>query len=197
MKDTQKSLTTVVVESGRAGPVKLNTDGNRQEPSKYSPELPTDTGVSWQTPTVSTGAHSQKDGSMTAKLDGQVKQWATPRSGKTTDENPETWALRQAKGDVATMPLTAQVKAWSTPQTRDARSGDPARREDPARSKNLNDQMQVKNAKLNPRWVETLMGLPVGWTMPSCAEPRIIARTNCDSSATESCRHAQPSRSAP
>jgi hypothetical protein len=42
------------------------------------------------------------------------KQWATPRSGKTTDENPETWALRQAKGDVATMPLTAQVKAWAT-----------------------------------------------------------------------------------
>jgi hypothetical protein len=24
---------------------------------------------------------------------------------------------------------------------------------------------------LNPRWVETLMGLPVGWTMPSCACP--------------------------
>ena len=22
--------------------------------------------------------------------------------------------------------------------------------------------------KLNPRWVETLMGLPIGWTMPSC-----------------------------
>jgi len=25
--------------------------------------------------------------------------------------------------------------------------------------------------KLNPRWVETLMGLPVGWTMPSCFHP--------------------------
>lgn len=25
--------------------------------------------------------------------------------------------------------------------------------------------------KLNPRWVETLMGLPVGWTMPSCLQP--------------------------
>jgi hypothetical protein len=29
-------------------------------------------------------------------------------------------------------------------------------------------------AKLNPRWVETLMGLPVGWTMPSCADPWTI-----------------------
>jgi len=30
--------------------------------------------------------------------------------------------------------------------------------------------------KLNPRWVETLMGLPVGWTMPSCASPVTIER---------------------
>lgn len=25
--------------------------------------------------------------------------------------------------------------------------------------------------QLNPRWVETLMGLPVGWTMASCLQP--------------------------
>jgi hypothetical protein len=41
--------------------------------------------------------------------------------------------------------------------------------------------------KLNPRWVETLMGLPVGWVMPSCASPQTIAPTNYGSSATESC----------
>jgi hypothetical protein len=40
--------------------------------------------------------------------------------------------------------------------------------------------------KLNPRWVETLMGLPIGWVMPSCASPVTIEQTNCDSSATES-----------
>jgi hypothetical protein len=40
--------------------------------------------------------------------------------------------------------------------------------------------------KLNPRWVETLMGLPVGWVMPSCASPVTIEQTNCASSATES-----------
>jgi hypothetical protein len=44
-----------------------------------------------------------------------------------------------------------------------------------------------KSAKLNPRWVETLMGLPVGWVMPSCKSPVTIEPTNCDSSATESC----------
>jgi hypothetical protein len=38
-------------------------------------------------------------------------------------------------------------------------------------------QINIKNAKLNPRWVETLMGLPVGWTMPSCTQPVRICGT--------------------
>jgi len=57
---------------------------------------------------------------------------------------------------------------------------------------NIEEQMAVigetKNAKLNPRWVETLMGLPVGWTMPSCVSPVTIERTSFDCSETESCR---------
>ena len=40
--------------------------------------------------------------------------------------------------------------------------------------------------QLNPRWVETLMGLPVGWTMVSCAAPWTIEPMNCGSSATGS-----------
>ena len=45
--------------------------------------------------------------------------------------------------------------------------------------------------KLNPRWVETLMGLPIGWTMPSCTSPQTIAPMSCDSSAMELCRPPQ------
>lgn len=45
--------------------------------------------------------------------------------------------------------------------------------------------------KLNPRWVETLMGLPIGWTMPSCIAPVTIELTNCDCSETESCQPVQ------
>ena len=47
--------------------------------------------------------------------------------------------------------------------------------------------------KLNPRWVETLMGLPVGWVMPSCTSPVTIEPTNSDSSETESCQQPQNS----
>jgi hypothetical protein len=36
----------------------------------------------------------------------------------------------------------------------------------------LGEQAQHNTTgKLNPRWVETLMGLPIGWTMPSCGQP--------------------------
>lgn len=44
--------------------------------------------------------------------------WATPRSGKTTDEDPESWAKRNEAGKVATMPLTTQAQmaaGWKTP----------------------------------------------------------------------------------
>jgi len=93
-------------------------------------------------------------------------------------------------------------KSWMTPRTQMTRDGNQRWEEQeetlggkikwiPAHS-NIEEQMAVigetKNAKLNPRWVETLMGLPVGWTMPSCASPVTIERMNSDCSETESCR---------
>jgi hypothetical protein len=138
------------------------------------------------------------------------KLWATPRSGKVTDENQETWALRQAKGDVATMPLTLQVKQWRTPSVAEEKNqahsqqiylqnqvgatpkawATPRAEMDSGAHHGIPDTLhsQVKVqavGKLNPRWVETLMGLPVGWTMPSCACPVTIEPTNSDSSEME------------
>jgi hypothetical protein len=131
MKGSQESLTTVVIkgwptpnaaDSLQGG----STQGNRKDPNLsiavHGHPVPASGSTDgsrpglWQTATVSTGAHRQKDGSMTDKLDQQVKSWS--------------------------------------------------------------------NGKLNPRWVETLMGLPVGWTMPSCASPVTIERMNSDSSVT-------------
>jgi hypothetical protein len=45
--------------------------------------------------------------------------------------------------------------------------------------------------KLNPRWVETLMGLPIGWTMPSCTRPVTIAPMSFDCLGTESSQPPQ------
>jgi len=91
------TLSNQIMQHGLPDPASSNTHGSLR-------------GL-WQTATVSTGAHRQKDGSMINKLDQQVKQ---------------------------------------------------------------------SFGKLNPRWVETLMGLPVGWTMPSCACPATIERMNSD-----------------
>jgi hypothetical protein len=166
-------------QHGPAAPANPSTDGSRQ-------------GL-WRTPSVA--EEKNQNTSTQIYLQNQVgatpKAWATPRSGKTTDENPETWALRQAKGDVATMPLTAQVKAWATPIQGDSHL---ASTPEVARKRIEEGKVTLSRqnlGKLNPRWVETLMGLPIGWVMPSCASPVTIAPTSCDSSVMESCLQQQ------
>jgi hypothetical protein len=110
---------------------------------------------SWETPTVSTGGHRQADGSMTPKLDQQVKggTWAIPRS-----KDAEGWMMNKER----------------------LASGKP---EDTLTEQAT--QSNKSNGKLNPRWVETLMGLPVGWTLPSCSSPLTIEPTNSDYSEME------------
>jgi hypothetical protein len=95
--------------------------------------------------------------------------WQTPRAGKTSDENEESWKARNADGQVSTPPLTLAVKMWATPQARDFRSGEGHRFENPERTKNLNDQaaQTAASGQLSPDWVEWLMGWPVGWTSPA------------------------------
>ena len=169
MKGSQESLSTVVVKHGHPVPANSSMDGSRpglsQEgrlwmtpksgacgmtaktsgrPLERATQLTTQVHVvekQWQTATVSTGAHKQKDGSMIDKLDQQVKSWATPDASDRMSDN--------------------------------------------CRQVGLSNQTQ---GKLNPRWVETLMGLPVGWTMPSCASPVTIERMSLDCLETESCQ---------
>ena len=162
MKGQQESLTTVVIkQAGHPVPASSSTDGSRQE--------------SWQTATVSTGAHRQKDGSMTDKLDQQVKSWATPRAEHDS-------GAHKGKPDT----LHSQIKTWSTPATHDGTTGTKVNSQFKSLVGDMEKITPLTHGKLNPRWVETLMGLPVGWTMPSCSSPLIIAQTNCDYSETES-----------
>ena len=75
-------------------------------------------------------------------------------------------------------------ESWATPTARDHKSG---RGQEERDYKELTPMVErTQSGKLNPRWVETLMGLPVGWTMPSCAYPVTIEPTNSDCSVTES-----------
>ena len=101
---------------------------------------------------------------------------------------------RGMKGNQESL-TTVVVKSWPTPNAADPRQGGAT--QGARKSPNLSiaihgphvpassSTLGSRQGSLNPRWVETLMGLPVGWTMPSCASPVTIERMNSDSSATE------------
>jgi hypothetical protein len=75
--------------------------------------------------------------------------------GQAAPANPSTHGSRQ--------------ESWATPTARDHKSG---RGNEEREYKELTPMVErQQSGKLNPRWVETLMGLPVGWTMPSCLHP--------------------------
>ena len=160
----------------------------------------------WRTPTVA--EEKNQNTSKQIYLQNQVgatqKQWATPNAFCfQPPENTEQWTKRAEfqqteKGVNLHKPIQTQVlheveKQWGTPTARDHKSG---RGNEEREYKELTPMVErQQSGKLNPRWVETLMGLPVGWTMPSCKSPVTIERTSCASSATESCQQQQSEHS--
>lgn len=175
--------------NGQAAPASSSSGGSRQE-------------LSWATPTSAMtfpivprencASHSRA-GHVGNQLGRQaLQQWATPQAHDAQGpKTPEQIEAMRAKGH-GVKNLNEQA-AWGTPTARDHKSG---------RGNNDRDYKELtpmverqQSGKLNPRWVETLMGLPIGWTMPSCLRPLTIAPTSCDSSATESCRPRQSERS--
>jgi hypothetical protein len=125
----------------------------------------------------------------------EKKSWATPQQRDFKDAEPlAKWTERaeeqKAKGVNLHLPLPSQVmhteeKSWATPEARMHKG--PSGRSYKQQQKDLPTQTEgLKSCgKLNPRWVETLMGLPIGWTMPSCKSPVTIEPTNCDCLETE------------
>jgi hypothetical protein len=113
---------------------------------------------------------------------------------------PEKLAQTRAEKNAGCMNLREQVHypemdhkriAWPTPNLP---SGGPNTKSTASHTGGMDLEGRIAtqhSGKLNPRWVETLMGLPIGWTMPSCTSPQTIAPTSCDSSAMESCQPPQ------
>jgi hypothetical protein len=146
----------------------------------------------WRTPSVA--EEKNQNTSTQIYLQNQVgatpKNWATPQAHDAQGpKTPEQIEAMRAKGhgvkNLNEM-VTAQVKCWITPQACHIHALSP---EAAKRDMEKGNQITLRHqnpGKLNPRWVETLMGLPVGWVMPSCASPVTIEPTSCDSSATES-----------
>ncbi len=125
------------------------------------------------------------------------KTWSTPRASS-NDENIETFKARMERlPESFSMPLQVQVQEFPTPRTTDYKSTPNA----PSNADRVENGLatlgefihesqkvpQVKStAKLNPRWVEALMGLPIGWVNPLCTNPIAIVHQNSECLETES-----------
>ena len=150
---------------------------------------------SWPTVTANEdsyriGGNSQQSKCLSAMARrGEMSGPVALENSSTHGSRPGLWATPRAEhdsgGHLGTKDtLHSQMKAWATATV----STGAHRQKDGSMTPKLDRQV---NGKLNPRWVETLMGLPVGWTMPSCASPVTIVPMSCASSATESSQQQQ------
>ena len=90
----------------------------------------------------------------TLPLNVVAKLWPTP----TVNGNYNKKGLSKTSGDGL---ATAVAKMWPTPTARNCVSNSPSelQRNEPS----LSVQAAGVGGKLNPRWVEWLMGWPIGW----------------------------------
>ncbi len=151
-------------------PASSSTDGSRRELSVATRD------GNWTTPAATdTGRTTQyQQGGKALSMQAAAVQWATPRTEHDS-------GMHRGQPDT----LHSQIKSWATARAGMARGNKFTYDRGKGNIEEQAGASVMGGGKLNPRWVETLMGLPVGWTMPSCASPVTIGRTSCDSSETE------------
>jgi hypothetical protein len=115
----------------------------------------------WPTPKGSdakTGMASRGDHPRRRNLNDAAARWPTP-TAKDADSSGGI-------GDYRGLSLTEAARRWPTPLARDARSYRGALRMPNSQG---SDPLVVQvGGRLNPTWVEWLMGAPLGWTDPAC-----------------------------
>ena len=147
------------IESGLAAQANPSTNGSRQGLL-----------VDWRTP------QANEAGARVETLYTKDGQPARPGE-RAYRKTPDGRLVLQSQTINQQVEMVSRPESWATPRNM---TGGTCR--NGIEHSDLNSQA---GGKLNPRWVETLMGLPVGWTMPSCACPMTIAPMNCGSSAME------------
>ena len=179
----------------RRGEYSARVKSGRLTSASGSSSWPTSNARDWKDSI--TGTHPPSRPNLSEQTLGQAVSvahgQAAPAIPSTDGSRQESWPTITAhtpdmessgpNGNSGTY-LAGAVKQWGTPTARDHKSG---RGNEEREYKELTPMVErTQTGKLNPRWVETLMGLPVGWVMPSCASPVTIALTSCGSSATGS-----------
>ena len=197
-------LGTMALMHGQADPDSANTSGNHQE-SWATPNtmdtLPPRSPEALKRYITEMRPGRTNPCNLREQVDPETmeafKTWSTPRASS-NDENIETFKARMERlPESFSMPLQVQVQEFPTPRTTDYKSTPNA----PSNADRVENGLatlgefihesqkvpQVKStAKLNPRWVEALMGLPIGWVNPLCTNPIAIVHQNSECLETES-----------
>ena len=136
----------------------------------------------WPTPTSTERSGTNPNTGKGEGLSKTAKMFPTPRAGKTTDEDEESWLARHAAGKVATPPLALAARMLPTPSS-GGDSGGPhgirggswptpkSTTSGPDHARQFregsggDDLVTAVNGSLNPDWTSWLMGLPIGWTL--------------------------------
>ena len=196
------SLHHAMTKYGQAAPANPSTNGSRQGLSEENWPTPCannpnegETLESWdRRQALNRAKHNNGNGAGTP-LAIKVKQWATPqqRDFRSAEGNEHRWENPDRSRNLNDQIKQQATEDWPTVSSAGVTGGPTGLAGGSGNRAKMKRLMGGEmNSKLNPRWVETLMGLPVGWTMPSCASPVTIELTNCASSATESSQQ-QPS----
>ena len=167
-----------------ASPVAMNdgmyVDNSPNENKRHSQGLATQAVRNWSTPRASATDSSRPNNKGGIPLSDQVKRnWATPSTmDNLPARSPEKLAEAKKKGGCKNLrEEVVNPKNWGTPKEQDSRAALTDRgkhnlgeqvhgmhngQQDPTKN-NTNGKNPV-SLKLNPNWVEQLMGLPTGWT---------------------------------
>lgn len=124
-----------------------------------------------------------------------VKYWATPQSRDFRQaDKPGSGRMARRKEQGWTIDLNDQAAQWSTPAAQDFKNVTlpPSQAVRDTLPGDLLRNGETAGAYLNPDWVETLMGLPPGWT--SLVGPQARDRTSTPMSHRARFRHRMQKR---
>ena len=133
---------------------KLNKSGKSQE--------------SWATPKASGPEHAvpnMRGSKGDQPLPAQVQNWPTPDTQNHRDGSKRRKDSYGSHG-VSLHHKIAETENWATPNAGDGKAGMAEGRKQKSLGQDVSQQQggYRPSMKLNPNWVEQLMGLPVGWT---------------------------------
>jgi len=150
------------------------------------------TQAAWATPRAGCPG-SRKEGTggkvleQEARQEGNTNNWPTPRTAdaeggpiKTEITEKGFRSIREKSNQFFGAKLrdaveTHEASKWATPNAGDGKAGMAIGRKQKSLGQDVSMEVGYHpDQKLNPRFVEVLMGLPIGWVMSTCAKPITI-----------------------